>query len=136
MQHTEKARSKREAASAEAERRKSLYNTWRAKCAEDFASMKTLKTFPHIPVSECTCNETLCQIFKSKELLKACVHDVGRFLRLSEQYSADWLRVERNEWHPDKFGRRCDPEFLSEIQQKGAMMFTMYGQLITSELGR
>ena len=129
-QADEEARNRQAAQQSEHEQQKRLYASWRAQCVKDFAKVGKLTTFPHLPAAICTCKEVLCQSSKAKEPLRACRHDLEKLLRLSGQYSREWLKAERKEWHPDKFSRRCDPDFRKEVQAKATMLFTTFGQLI------
>lgn len=123
---------------AEQERiRKALYHhyvSWRSRYEAAILCHRTLTTFPHLPVAVCTCMKTSCTISKAhEEGLKACQHDVEKLLHASGNYSLQWLRKERLQWHPDKFARRCEPDFRRELDRKATEMYAIFEVLIDAE---
>jgi hypothetical protein len=55
--------------------------------------------------------------------LRACRHDVERFLKASGLYSYEWLKQERIRWHPDRFGRLCEEGWREEGRKVAEEMF-------------
>ena len=133
-------RKAKETAKCDAERAaqeglKQAYASWRIQCAEDFARTGTLTSFPRLPAFDSKCSEFLCRSSKRNESLRVCCHDLRRFLQASGQYSVEWLKAERIEWHPDKFSTRSHPDFKIELQEKAATMFYLLGRLVDEESG-
>jgi hypothetical protein len=80
--------------------------------------------FPYLPVKATTCNQTICITAKADPSgLRACKHDVERLFRASSSYSYEWLRQERIRWHPDRFGRLCQPEWRDTGRRLAEEMF-------------
>ena len=110
------------------------YAFWRSAWEADIEQKKPLTTFPHLAVSLCTCNNVECRGRKAEEgSLGACQHDVERLLRASGSYSMEWLRKERLQWHPDRFGRRCHPDFKEALQKKATELYSIFETLIEQE---
>jgi hypothetical protein len=85
---------------------------------------KLLTTFPYLPRSVTTCRMPSCVGLKDeKGGLRACRHDVERFLKASGLYSYEWLKQERIRWHPDRFGRLCEEGWREEGRKVAEEMF-------------
>jgi methylenetetrahydrofolate dehydrogenase (NADP+)/methenyltetrahydrofolate cyclohydrolase/formyltetrahydrofolate synthetase len=54
-------------------------------------------------------------------------------LRGSGRYSYAWLKEERNIWHPDRFSRFCQADFVDQLKVKAEQMFVLYGVLMQAE---
>ncbi|EHY57313.1 hypothetical protein ABEF95_008917 [Exophiala dermatitidis] len=65
-------------------------------CLEDKSS---LQEFPYPPIASCT----ECRAKQNQG--QPCDHAIADFFRQSPEYSCQWLKQERNRWHPDKFVR-------------------------------
>jgi len=107
-----------------------LYNRWKALCDSLFNGTALITRFPHLPVDICTCDIQVCGLRKVDKLLLACRHDVEKLLKASGQYSLAWLRTERLAWHPDRFGRKCSPEYKDLLLKKATEMYTIFEELI------
>jgi len=130
------ARREREKEAQAAEELALQYVFWRSAWEADIEQKKTLTTFPHLAVSLCICNNVECRGRKAEEGgLGACQHDVERILRASGNYSMEWLRKERLQWHPDRFGRRCHPDFKEALQKKATELYSIFETLIEKERG-
>jgi len=111
-----------------------LYASWKADYTKHFNSGKLLTIFPMPPRKACFCTETSCLLRKNEEgSLMACRHDIERLLRASGQYSLSWLRKESLEWHPDRFGLRCDVDVRAILRGKSTQLFVIFGELIDAE---
>lgn len=89
-------------------------------------------SFPYIPAAIATCALPVCTLQKVEPgSLRACKHDVEKFLRASGNYGYEWLRQERLRWHPDRFGRLCAEEWRDEGRKVAEEMFKMIDILIT-----
>ena len=133
------AEAKKKKAAEEAQRRKAeeaaaelqlMYVMWVSAYEAAFASNKPLKSFPTIPTQACVCSELSCLARKRDSGLAACRHDIEALLRASGKYSTTWLKTERNPWHPDRFGNKCDPSFRDILKRQSQEIFTIYSELI------
>jgi hypothetical protein len=90
------------------------------------------ETFPFPPPEIDVCVKVVCKIRKRDKGLGACVHDMERFLKagFGDVYGAKCLWVESLVWHPDRVGRRCKAEFMSEGNKAAAEMYVILGELI------
>lgn len=109
------------------------YRLWRNRIDSDVEQKRVPTIFPHLPTSSCTCQLVACKARKTDRGLMACSHDVEKFLRASGSYNKNWLRNERLMWHPDRFGRRCDPDFRAELIRKATEMYAIFEVLIAKE---
>lgn len=89
--------------------------------------------FPHLPDGACRCTEVPCIIRKADGGLRACEHDVGTLLRGSGQYSVAWLKKESHDWHPDRFGRKCDEDFRDLLCSKATELYAIIQTLMEAE---
>jgi hypothetical protein len=135
VRRAKEAQEMREKRLREAEELTLQYVLWRTAWEADIMRKKVLTTFPHLPVRVCTCIEASCKLRKVETGLLACQHDVENFLRASEMYSIGWLRKERQQWHPDRFGQRCDPDFRKDLNKKATAMYAIFETLIEQEKG-
>jgi flagellar biosynthesis GTPase FlhF len=140
--HAEEVR-KRQAADAAARKAKAkaaadkkakmpqLYKEWKATCEKAKACPPmTLKKFPSPPKEACDCHLIGCVQRKKDTGLGACRHDVEALLRASGEFDHNWLRHERLAWHPDRFGRKCSPEWQEVGKKKATELFEIYEDLI------
>jgi len=104
------------------------YACWTAD-VEKWLQVGTIRNFlsPRSYMDACT-KET-CKPLK-QEGVGICVHDLHELLRGSEQYSLDFLRAQRNRYHPDKFARYCHPEHKEELKAKAEGLFVLFGVLM------
>ncbi|CAN9150388.1 unnamed protein product [Alternaria alternata] len=80
-------------------------------------------------VDECT--ERDCQLLKEDvSKLGICTHDLRALLQASGKYSYEWLKEERNLWHPDRFARFIHPDHMERLTLMAEQMFVMYGILM------
>lgn len=92
---------------------------------------KLFTMFPYLPGSVTTCSLTTCKMLKSEEnSIHACQHDVEKLLRASGLYSYEWLRQERLQWHPDRFGRLCAEEWRETGKRLAGEMFKLMSVLM------
>jgi hypothetical protein len=75
------------------------------------------------------CAKKTCEPLK-EEGVGICVHDLNDLLRGSEQYSTDFIRAQRNRYHPDKFARYCHPGNKEELKAKAEGLFVLFGVLM------
>jgi hypothetical protein len=92
------------------------------------------KTFPWLPNEILTCEEVSCKIRKGEKEFGGCVHDVEMLLKgVGDEYSAKWLFKESLRWHPDRFGRKCNPGWREDGKKIVNEMFTILQELIDAE---
>lgn len=90
-----------------------------------------LREFPVLSRYMDACAEDGCKTIKQDSTgLAICAHDLERLLRGSGVYTVDFLKGERNTWHPDKFARFCHPESRDDLQSKAGALFVLFGVLI------
>lgn len=89
-----------------------------------------LQDFPALREYMSICAEAACEPLKSDTLLGICVHDLQTLLEGSGQYSYEWLKEERNVWHPDRFARYCRPERKEQLKASAQEVFVLYGVLM------
>ena len=78
-----------------------------------------------------SCTKPDCQPLKETDsLLGICIHDLMVLLDGSGRYSYEWLKEERNAWHPDRFARFCHPEHADRLKPMAEQMFVLYGVLM------
>ncbi|OCK75124.1 hypothetical protein K432DRAFT_362578 [Lepidopterella palustris CBS 459.81] len=110
-----------------------VYKIWKISCDAAFAK-GGIQEFPELPQSTKFCKAASCVgVKKEPGSLGACQHDVAKLLRGSGAYSFDFLKTERNAWHPDKFGQRCNPEKKALLQKKSEELFVIFGLLMEIE---
>ncbi|KAF2871644.1 hypothetical protein BDV95DRAFT_607066 [Massariosphaeria phaeospora] len=88
-----------------------------------------LRSFPDLGQYMDACTETLCQEIKQNGI-GICSHDLAKLLGGSGRYSREFLRDERNKWHPDKFARFCHTDFREYLKKDAEAMFVLHGVLI------
>ena len=86
--------------------------------------------FPALTEYMTTCSITACEAMRGNTQLRACVHDLQTLLVGSGCYSFQWLKEERNIWHPDKFARYCHPEHKERLIACAQEVFVLYGVLM------
>jgi methylenetetrahydrofolate dehydrogenase (NADP+)/methenyltetrahydrofolate cyclohydrolase/formyltetrahydrofolate synthetase len=89
-----------------------------------------LREFPRIGEYMQACTNTACEPLRSGTQLGICVHDLQTLLEGSGCYSYEWLKEERNVWHPDKFARYCRPEHKDRLKTSAQEVFVLYGVLM------
>ncbi|KAH7383835.1 hypothetical protein BKA66DRAFT_529275 [Pyrenochaeta sp. MPI-SDFR-AT-0127] len=88
-------------------------------------------SFPRMALYIDVCSKRQCQAFKEDvSSLGICVHDLNVLLNGSDRYSYEWLKEERNVWHPDRFARFCQPEHTERLKPMAEQMFVFYGILM------
>lgn len=91
----------------------------------------TLDQFPDLSKYMDTCEKDGCKALKEKDTgVTICAHDLERLLRGSGTYNVDFLKSERNTWHPDKFARYCRPESRDALKAKAGSLFVLFSILI------
>ncbi|KAF2707959.1 hypothetical protein K504DRAFT_383596 [Pleomassaria siparia CBS 279.74] len=91
----------------------------------------TLRVFPVLSRYMNVCAEVGCKLVKQDAGgIGICAHDLERLLRGSGTYTVDFLKVQRNIWHPDKFARFCHPTSREVLQTKAGSLFVLFGILI------
>jgi hypothetical protein len=130
----QEAKAKRERMTIEKEILARYYDFWKSGYENKLTAQKTLTVFPFLPVNICKCHKISCLLSKNeKDSLKACHHDVEKLLRASGNYSTEWLRKERLQWHPDRFGRSCDPDHRDILIRQTTELYAIFGILIDAE---
>lgn len=89
-----------------------------------------LRKFPPLSEYMDMCTESGCRPAKDDSRLGICVHDLQTLLQGSSCYCYEWLKEERNMWHPDKFARFCHPDHKEELKTSAQEVFVMYGVLM------
>lgn len=113
--------------------KRDTFVNWKKQC-EVYFKARNRTVFVYPPPSVCLCKLPSCTVRKSQEKsIGACIHDIERLLRGSDQYSLKFLRAERLRWHPDKFGQGCESAQRAELAQKATQMFTIFEELIAAE---
>lgn len=89
-----------------------------------------LREFPPLRGYMNECANAACQALRTTTQTGICVHDLHTSLERSGQYSYDWLKEERNVWHPDKFARYCQPSHKEQLKVSAHEVFVLYGVLM------
>lgn len=89
-----------------------------------------LREFPPLRDYMSECANAACQRLRTTTQIGICVHDLHTLLEGSGQYSYDWLKEERNVWHPDKFARYCQPSHKEQLKISVQEVFVLYGILM------
>ena len=89
-----------------------------------------LRSFPPVLNYLSVCSEETCLVDEKNARPRLCIHNLKKLLQASEQYSYEWLKEERNVWHPDKFGRFCHPDYKEQLKLEAQELFVMYGVLM------
>ena len=89
-----------------------------------------LREFPPFREYMSDCTNAACQPLKEDTELGICAHDLQMLLEGSGQYCYDWLKEERNVWHPDKFARYCQPSHKEHLKSSAQEVFVLYGVLM------
>jgi hypothetical protein len=90
-----------------------------------------LHQFPDLSKYMNACDDDSCKALKEDNAgISICTHDLERLLRGSGDYTVDFLKSERNTWHPDKFARYCHPDFRDNLKAKAETLFVLFGILI------
>lgn len=101
------------------------------KDTDELFNSRAITDFPNMRGYMDVCTSHACQAVKQDQsLLGICSHDLEELLRGSGEYSLDWLKNERNMWHPDRFARFCMPEHAERLKVKAQEMFVLYGILM------
>lgn len=96
-----------------------------------FLADRNLCDFPSLApfMAECTLPECE-QTEGDKPSVGICRHDLAKLLEGSGQYSFEWLKEQRNMWHPDRFARFCHAAHADRLKLQAEQMFVLYGQLM------
>lgn len=88
-------------------------------------------SFPYLPASVLTCEDATCVGRKNDTPLRACIHDVERFLErgVGEGYRYQWLKQQKVAWHPDRFVQKFVGEWKDEGMKAVAEMFIILKEL-------
>lgn len=89
-----------------------------------------LRTFPRLGDYMSVCFNAACEPLKGNSQVGICLHDLQTLLEGSGCYCFDWLKEERNIWHPDKFARYCHPKHKEELKNSAQEVFVLYGVLM------
>jgi methylenetetrahydrofolate dehydrogenase (NADP+)/methenyltetrahydrofolate cyclohydrolase/formyltetrahydrofolate synthetase len=89
-----------------------------------------LRNFPPVLDYLGVCSEDVCLVDKEDAIPRLCIHNLETLLETSGEYSYEWLKEERNVWHPDKFARFCHPNFQKDLKTEAQELFVMYGVLM------
>ena len=77
-----------------------------------------------------SCIISACEPPRDDTQLGICIHDLQTLLEGSGCYSYEWLKEERNVWHPDKFARYCHPDHKEQLKVLAQEVFVLYGILM------
>ncbi|KAJ4991584.1 hypothetical protein SVAN01_02965 [Stagonosporopsis vannaccii] len=89
-----------------------------------------LREFPPLSEYMDVCSNAACKPAKGSSQLGICVHDLQALLEGSSCYCYEWLKEERNMWHPDRFARFCHTDHREELKTSAQEVFVMYGVLM------
>lgn len=89
-----------------------------------------LRDFPPLRDYMGECADAACRALREDARLGVCVHGLRGLLRGSGCYSYEWLKEERNVWHPDKFARYCRAEYKEGLKGCAQEVFVLYGVLM------
>lgn len=89
-----------------------------------------LRSFPSLRDYMIECENAACQPMKTTTQTGICVHELHTLLDGSGRYSFDWLKEERNVWHPEKFARYCHPSHKEHLKASAQEVFVLYGVLM------
>ncbi|KAF2623885.1 hypothetical protein BU25DRAFT_349118 [Macroventuria anomochaeta] len=89
-----------------------------------------LREFPPLCEYMSVCSNAACEPLKGGSKPGICIHDLQTLLEGSGCYSYEWLKEERNVWHPDKFARYCHPEHKEHLKTSAQEVFVLYGVLM------
>jgi hypothetical protein len=91
-----------------------------------------LRDFPPLLDYMGECVNAACQPLKTTTTTQIgmCVHNLHTLLEGSGHYSYDWLKEERNVWHPDQFARYCHPSCKEQLKTHAQEVFVLYGVLM------
>lgn len=89
-----------------------------------------LHNFPCISDYTDACIKDECKPLGNGSLLGICVHNLQALLMGSGTYSYEWLKEERNVWHPDKFARYCQADHKERLRPNAQELFVLYGVLM------
>jgi hypothetical protein len=106
------------------------YTRWAAD-TEELLKPGAVRSFPQISGYMNACGKDGCQQVK-QEPLGICAHDLYELLRGSGEYSLEFLKSQRNKWHPDKFARFCHPEHRDGLKPQAEALFVLFGVLMDS----
>jgi len=77
------------------------------------------------------CTKPDCRLLKDDaDSLGVCAHDLLVLLQGSGEYSYEWLKAERNLWHPDRFARFCHATHVGRLRAMAGQMFVLFGVLM------
>jgi len=101
--------------------------------ANDSASMRVgpVSQFLRMADYVAVCTRAGCKRTKEDQAcLGICAHDLEVLLRGSDKYCYEWLKEERNMWHPDRFSQFCVPARSGALKLKAQQLFVLYGVLM------
>lgn len=104
------------------------YARWTAD-TERWLQLGAVRTFLRLSNYMDACAKDICKPLK-QEGVGICAHDLHELLRGSSQYSLEFLKAQRNRYHPDKFARYCHPEHKEELKTKAQAFFVLFGVLM------
>lgn len=104
------------------------YARWEKDMATLFRAGE-IRSFPDLTGYMNDCRREGCRSLKTG-LLGICAHDLRKLLGGSGVYSLEYLKTERNKWHPDKFARHCHAEHRETLIAKAEALFVLFGILI------
>jgi hypothetical protein len=85
-----------------------------------------LRNFPTMTGYSNPCTKPECRPLKEDTVqLGICVHGLAILMEGSGCLSYDWLKAERNVWHPDRFARFCHPKHTDRLKLLAEQMFVM-----------
>lgn len=87
-----------------------------------------LRVFPNLSNYMNACTRDACQ--DKGEGPGICIHDLYTLLQGSGKYTLEFLKSERNKWHPDRFARYCDPAHRAGLVKKAQALFVLFGVLM------
>jgi hypothetical protein len=96
---------------------------------ERWLQLGAVRTFLRLSSYMDACTRNMCKPLK-REAVGVCAHDLQELLRGSGQYSMEFLKTQRNRYHPDKFARYCHPEHKDELKTHAEALFVLFGVLM------
>lgn len=110
------------------------WQDWRFRVESAFKGPKKITGFPFPGASAFSCDISDCRIYRELSPLSVCKHEVKALFEASGSYNFKWLKSERNKWHADRFGPKCDPRCKEVLVEEANEMFCLLGTIIDDEI--
>lgn len=99
--------------------------------AERMLRSEPISEFPVMTEYVDACTSAECMPAKRDgSSLGICAHDLKMLLEGSDSLSVEFVKNERNRWHPDKFARLCAPTLAEELKVRAEKLFVLHGMVM------